>query len=211
MRISDKRLNLRARVLASLISNQLENQTEPPPKIANAAQVSGRGGIARKSEKRWSSRYSPSRYRLSTGERRAMTDCPEFDWINDENIVVHEQHGLAVYPNLKGHVVIRQEAAWDDNDDPFFTLAPAHAVAFCQAVLDAAGVAAAVVSAKGVPLNQTMLPKPEPLSGAERQQRYRRWRDKRLAAFGCMSVSGQLRIAARPHRAAETAETTYQH
>ena len=52
-----------------------------------------------------------------------MTDTSDsFDWFDNECVVVPEQEALAVYPNPDGDVVIRREARWDENEDPFFVL-----------------------------------------------------------------------------------------
>jgi len=46
-----------------------------------------------------------------------------FNWNDGEDIVVHEQRALAVYENKFGGIVIRQEQAWDDEDDTVIVLA----------------------------------------------------------------------------------------
>jgi hypothetical protein len=76
-----------------------------------------------------------------------MTDTSDsFDWFDNECVVVPEQEALAVYPNPDGDVVIRREARWDENEDPFFVLRRVHAVQFAQAILDAAGACAWVTT-----------------------------------------------------------------
>src|SRR5947207_7779536 len=43
----------------------------------------------------------------------------DFDWIADETIILREQRATAVYHNKGGDIVIRQQAAWDDEADTF--------------------------------------------------------------------------------------------
>ncbi|GEM_PF-6770052 len=69
-----------------------------------------------------------------------MTETDRFDWHRDPSIVVREQLSLAVYPNTVGHVVIRCERRWDEEGDPFFTIAPENAPAIAQAILRTAGL-----------------------------------------------------------------------
>jgi hypothetical protein len=42
---------------------------------------------------------------------------PEFDWTDDESIVVKRQSAIAVYRNDAGDVVIRAEREWDRDED----------------------------------------------------------------------------------------------
>ena len=94
---------------------------------------------------------------------------PEFDWNprndTDHSIVVRHQPAIAVYINPHDDVVIRQQDQYDDSDDHFVFVTKGNVLKVAQWMLEVAGV-----EAKPQPL---MLPKPEPLSGAERQRRYR--------------------------------------
>jgi hypothetical protein len=49
-----------------------------------------------------------------------------FDWLNDNSVVLREQPETAVYFNADGALVIRQRAAWNQDDDPFARQANRH-------------------------------------------------------------------------------------
>jgi hypothetical protein len=57
----------------------------------------------------------------SDQERRVADD---FNWNNlDEGvIVVREAREMAIYSNTVGDVVIRQQRAWDEEEDPFLVI-----------------------------------------------------------------------------------------
>jgi hypothetical protein len=73
-----------------------------------------------------------------------MTDTStEFDWADAQEhvrIVQQQVHRVAIYDNLHGDVVIRQERDWNEQDDPFIVIARAHAIRAAHAILDAAGL-----------------------------------------------------------------------
>jgi hypothetical protein len=48
----------------------------------------------------------------------------DFDWRDDAGIVLREQPATAVYRNTTGGIVIRQECAWDEEEDPFLVFQP---------------------------------------------------------------------------------------
>lgn len=47
---------------------------------------------------------------------------PDFDWGDDDCVIVESQAAVAVYCNEKGAVVIRQERAWCDEGDHFVVI-----------------------------------------------------------------------------------------
>jgi len=54
----------------------------------------------------------------------AMEDCrgdaTEFDWRGDTDaVILHEQRPTAIYTNKFGEIIIRQQAAWDEDEDSF--------------------------------------------------------------------------------------------
>jgi hypothetical protein len=51
-------------------------------------------------------------------------DSDPFTWDDPEDVIIRRQPMTAVYWNGRGSVVIRQEAEWNDNDDPFLTFDP---------------------------------------------------------------------------------------
>jgi hypothetical protein len=97
-----------------------------------------------------------------------MTD-DDFDWNPDrEIIVVRSQPAIAVYLNPHDDLVIRQEGHYGPDEDQWIYITKSSVPKVVQAMLEAAGFETA--NTYGMPL---MLPKPERLSGAERQKRYR--------------------------------------
>lgn len=63
-----------------------------------------------------------------------------FDWIKDPSVAVQNQPALAIYQNPYGHVVIRREADWHEDEDAFVTVAPENLVAVLYGMIDAAGL-----------------------------------------------------------------------
>jgi hypothetical protein len=96
-----------------------------------------------------------------------------FEWRNEdgtqtEHVVVRHQPAIAVYLNPHDQVVIRQEGHYDPDEDQWIYIAPDNVPKVAQAILEAAGYETATTC--GRPL---LPPKPEPLTGAQRQKRYR--------------------------------------
>ena len=52
----------------------------------------------------------------------------EMDWNNSEEVIIQEQRAIAVYTNTKEGVVVRQERAWDEEDDVVIILSTRQAV-----------------------------------------------------------------------------------
>ena len=91
----------------------------------------------------------------------------QFDWYDDDagSVVVPEQAAIAVYPNPKGDVVIRQAGQYPD-EDSWIIFATDHAAAVADAILRVAGLAfqEADIGEPATPKDRT---------AAERQRRYR--------------------------------------
>jgi hypothetical protein len=69
--------------------------------------------------------------------------APEFDWADEECVVLHHQPAIAVYPNNMGTIVIRQERHWDQDEDTIIITASldgAEAVAQAMAVMSVASL-----------------------------------------------------------------------
>jgi hypothetical protein len=96
----------------------------------------------------------------------------DFDWKPNgedyDSIVVKHQPAIAVYQNPHDGIVIRQEGHYGPDEDQFVVVTKDNVPRLVQAMFEAAGFETA--STYGEPL---LLPKPEPLSGAQRQKRYR--------------------------------------
>lgn len=58
-------------------------------------------------------------------------DDTDFDWYADDLAVIHAQPRTAIYFNPYGALVIRQLAAYPD-DDPFVTIAPEYFASFME-------------------------------------------------------------------------------
>jgi hypothetical protein len=105
-----------------------------------------------------------------------MSDTTEdFDWDTDVESIVQQEVSfdtVAIYPNPRGDVVIR-EAQWGIGSpgDKFIVIARENALSAAQAILRAAEIEVAM--ADGGLSELLMLPKHEPMSGAERQRSYR--------------------------------------
>lgn len=91
----------------------------------------------------------------------------DFNWLDDPDIIVGEQRALAVYQNSHGNIVIRQERAWDEDEDIIIVLRRENAERVARAILAATG------------FNAIEAPPPiaaqieSKSSGATRQARYR--------------------------------------
>lgn len=64
----------------------------------------------------------------------------DFDWLNDNSVVLREQPETAVYFNADRALVIRQRAAWNQEDDPFVFISPANIGEFLDKLTDICGV-----------------------------------------------------------------------
>jgi hypothetical protein len=72
-----------------------------------------------------------------------MTGVPStpFSWDDDkDSVVLLEQPRTAVYTNPNGCIVIRQEAAWDEEVDPVIIIAPANIPTLVHVLQREAGV-----------------------------------------------------------------------
>lgn len=62
-----------------------------------------------------------------------------FDWNDDEGVIIPVQAAVAVYENQRGDIVIRQQRAWDKDSDTLIFIRPENALAIVHAILQAAG------------------------------------------------------------------------
>jgi hypothetical protein len=63
-----------------------------------------------------------------------------FDWWKDDSIVVERQMSIAVYFNSRGHLVIRQEAEPNEDEDTVIYVAPENIAAFIDRLTDIIGI-----------------------------------------------------------------------
>lgn len=64
----------------------------------------------------------------------------EFDWLESKSVVIHEQPATAMYFNPGGHLVIRQKADWDREEDTFVYIAPNNIEAFIDELTEMVGI-----------------------------------------------------------------------
>ena len=94
--------------------------------------------------------------------------APDFDWANDECVVLHRQPAIAVYPNNMSTITIRQERDWYEEDDSIIITASLDgAEAIAQAILRE-------VEAVRRDLRETAQQGPKDSTAAERQRRRRK-------------------------------------
>jgi hypothetical protein len=74
-------------------------------------------------------------------------DAPEassdFDWNDDDSIVLHEQPAIAVYINQSGGLTIRQERSWNQADAIIIAIAPENVGTFIDKLTDIIGIPSA--------------------------------------------------------------------
>lgn len=58
----------------------------------------------------------------------------EMDWIHGQEVIIQEQRAVAVYRNGKNGIVIREERAWDEEEDKVIVLSTPEAA---HALIDA--------------------------------------------------------------------------
>jgi hypothetical protein len=69
------------------------------------------------------------------------SDPDRFDWINDDSVVLAEQPATAIYRNREDSIVIRQQAAWDREEDSLVVITEQNVMAFLDQLCDLAGIA----------------------------------------------------------------------
>jgi hypothetical protein len=79
----------------------------------------------------------PADLPTATAERILAEAGPDdFDWSNDDAVVIKPRPGVAVYENKFGNVVIRSQNIDDPGDDYFSFVAPEGLPAVIQALKD---------------------------------------------------------------------------
>lgn len=75
---------------------------------------------------------------------KAPADAPEaksdFDWNEDDSVVLHHQPAVAAYINQAGGLTIRQERSWDQEDDIIIAIAPENVWEFIDKLTDVIGI-----------------------------------------------------------------------
>jgi hypothetical protein len=56
----------------------------------------------------------------------------EFNWNDDDSIILREQRATAAYRNRVGELIIRQQAGWNDDQDTFIYISSENEVAFME-------------------------------------------------------------------------------
>ena len=70
----------------------------------------------------------------SAGLPPVSRDFDDFDWANDDSVVLQSQPATAVYRNKFGGLVIRQEKTCDEESDPYIVISEENAVMFMEAL-----------------------------------------------------------------------------
>jgi hypothetical protein len=78
--------------------------------------------------------------------RRAMPDAHEFGWSDESAIVLNRQPRTAVYLNPRGQLVIRQEADFDETEDPYLYFSQENVIALCYGLFDAIGAPYSIIA-----------------------------------------------------------------
>jgi hypothetical protein len=74
-------------------------------------------------------------------EKDAPVATPEdFDWSNEEDIVLREQQSIAIYRNKHDSLVIRQERRWDQEEDVCIIVTAENIGTFIDRLTDVAGI-----------------------------------------------------------------------
>ena len=76
-----------------------------------------------------------------TGSTAPSPEPDQFDWINDDAIVLKEQPATAIYRNRDNSIVIRQQAAWDREEDTLIFITEQNVMPFLDQLCDLAGIA----------------------------------------------------------------------
>ena len=99
----------------------------------------------------------------------------EFRWTDNESVVLAQQPATAVYFNPAGGLVIRQERAWNEEEDTIIVVAPQNVQTFLDAVCDVIGVPGralvrfeAIASPPIGPIAGNMTGRGNPLKGISR-------------------------------------------
>jgi hypothetical protein len=74
---------------------------------------------------------------------RPEQDGCEFDWSDDDVVVLREQRLTAVYRNPHGDLVIRQERSWNEDEDPFLVIAADNVQPLIDKLCDLEGIPSA--------------------------------------------------------------------
>ena len=94
-----------------------------------------------------------------------MSKPDDFDWSADNpDLVTERQPAIAVYENAGGSISIRQEADWNEDQDPVIIVTKANVTDLVQALLRVAGV-----SCRGS--SRLLSPPPAPTAAPEKQKR----------------------------------------
>jgi hypothetical protein len=64
----------------------------------------------------------------------------DFNWSADDSVILKEQRATAVYFNKSRELVIRQQAAWDQEEDSFVYIAEPFQQAFLDKLCDIMGI-----------------------------------------------------------------------
>jgi hypothetical protein len=102
-----------------------------------------------------------------------MTELPDFDWSNDDSVVLRDQPAVAIYSNKFQQVVIRCERTWDQEEDVVVLVDFAHAILETAGHGDIEFIRPSRGGFVDVDQADDELPGPKDKTAGERQRRYR--------------------------------------
>jgi hypothetical protein len=73
-------------------------------------------------------------------QRAYRADVTEFDWDDEDTLVLRRQFAVAVYRTPDGSLVIRQQGDWNEEDDRCIVISPENVGDFVDRITDAAGI-----------------------------------------------------------------------
>lgn len=65
---------------------------------------------------------------------KVINDADDFNWHDDDSIILREQRAVAVYRNKGRDLVIRQQACWNDDEDAYVCVTPENEISFLEAL-----------------------------------------------------------------------------
>jgi hypothetical protein len=76
----------------------------------------------------------------SQADEPPQADHSDFDWIDEETLVLRRQRAVALYRLPDGGLVIRQERDWNEEDDTCIVISPENVGDFVDRLADVAGI-----------------------------------------------------------------------
>jgi hypothetical protein len=72
--------------------------------------------------------------------QKSIADEQKFDWTSDDSVSLRSQAATAIYFDISGDLVIRQQRSWDQDDDSFVIISSNNINDFLDELTDRCGV-----------------------------------------------------------------------